>query len=90
MNPQYPHDAICDVETCGHLNSEHNLNCGACLVNKGRGHTVEDPSHEFRPKIRGGRVVTPGFEKSAYDQAMKGQDPDLIAETVLPEDGLFA
>jgi hypothetical protein len=68
----YPDDAICAVDTCGHKFRDHKGNCGSCLVNQGRGFSIEDPGHAFKPRLLAGRALTPNAEREAYERALRG------------------
>lgn len=70
---EYPDDALCVIDGCGHENAAHKRGkCERCQTNRARGFAV-DPDHEFKPRLLGGRVVTPSTERELLEKVRRGE-----------------
>ena len=65
---EYPPDAICAVDGCGHKRVAHGpgFGCFGCPPD-GR------DEHSFSPIVLAGGTTTPEDEKAAYKRAMRGE-----------------
>jgi hypothetical protein len=72
----YPADAICDEEFCGHAFEAHSFgaNCGVCNACD-HPVTLASPGlnfHYFKPRRLTAGTFSPSAEHEAYERAMRG------------------